>query len=433
MDGGFRAVGRVLAVAALLGLSFSPASGQTLTEALEGLIQKHKRLIAAQADADAARENVEVAWGNWYPTLDINAHKGYEVDKKDGGRPDTHLPAERADAMITQRLYDFGRNNAIIDRAVFTQQQTEATLQSTRQSLLQEGVIAYLEVMRNSRLVKFAESSESNIKRQTDLEDARVQRGSGFSTDVLQSKSQLAGVQARRVRSEGQLQQAMNRYRGVFYTDVLNPDAMAQPRTPLDMVPTSLEEAIEVALRSNPELRAAQLAAEAARTDITRTRAASYYPTIDAVAEHEYQKDNAGDIGAEHDSIIKLQLRYQFNLGMTATNSLKASEQTFTATEQRYMDTRHKVEEQTRNAWNDLQTAQINAEFLRNQANITAEFLELARKERQLGRRSLIDVLSGETSLINANSDAASAETDVAIAVYKLLAATGKLELGAIR
>jgi outer membrane protein TolC len=225
----------------------------------------------------------------------------------------------------------------------------------------------------------------------------------------------------------------MNRYRGVFYTDVLNPDAMAQPRTPLDMVPTSLEEAIEVALRSNPELRAAQLAAEAARTDITRTRAASYYPTIDAVAEHEYQKDNAGDIGAEHDSIIKLQLRYQFNLGMTATNSLKASEQTFTATEQRYMDTRHKVEEQTRNAWNDLQTAQINAEFLRNQANITAEFLELARKERQLGRRSLIDVLSGETSLINANSDAASAETDVAIAVYKLLAATGKLELGAIR
>jgi adhesin transport system outer membrane protein len=55
------------------------------------------------------------------------------------------------------------------------------------------------------------------------------------------------------------------------------------------------------------------------------------------------------------------------------------------------------------------------------QANIASEFLELARRERQLGNRSLIDVLAGETALINASSDAASADTDVAIAVFALL------------
>ena len=40
---------------------------------------------------------------------------------------------------------------------------------------------------------------------------------------------------------------------------------------------------------------------------------------------------------------------------------------------------------------------------------IAAEFLELARKERQLGNRTLLDVLTGEAALINANSAAASA------------------------
>ena len=36
---------------------------------------------------------------------------------------------------------------------------------------------------------------------------------------------------------------------------------------------------------------------------------------------------------------------------------------------------------------------------LRNQANIAAEFLEVARKERKGGDRTLLEVLAGETAL----------------------------------
>ena len=38
-------------------------------------------------------------------------------------------------------------------------------------------------------------------------------------------------------------------------------------------------------------------------------------------------------------------------------------------------------------------TAQKNAQFLINQARISNEFLELARKERKAGNRTLLDVL----------------------------------------
>ena len=88
---------------------------------------------------------------------------------------------------------------------------------------------------------------------------------------------------------------------------------------------------------------------------------------------------------------------------------------------------------QARNAWQQLITAKANAEFLNNQANIAGEFLELARKERQVGRRELIDVLAGETALINASSDAAQAEAAVITAAYSLLNAMGRLELDVIK
>ena len=90
-------------------------------------------------------------------------------------------------------------------------------------------------------------------------------------------------------------------------------------------------------------------------------------------------------------------------------------------------DLQDQIEEQARDAWSNLQTARENAKLLRNLADIAAEFLGLARKERQLGKRSLIDVLAGETNLINSQSDAASAESDVIIASISLLSVMGQL------
>ena len=116
------------------------------------------------------------------------------------------------------------------------------------------------------------------------------------------------------------------------------------------------------------------------------------------------------------------------NLGLTGINTLRASKYGHLANTSRYNDLRDQTEEQTRNAWDNLETARDNAIQLHNQANIAAEFLELARKERKLGNRSLIEVLGGETALINASSDAASADTTLAIAIYTLLSIMGEIK-----
>ena len=83
-------------------------------------------------------------------------------------------------------------------------------------------------------------------------------------------------------------------------------------------------------------------------------------------------------------------------------------------------------------SWQNLQTAKTNKVYLRNQVNIATEYLEIARKERQAGKRTLLDVLSAETSLNNAQSDYASTEFDYNIAAFTLLQAMGVLELDSV-
>ncbi len=64
-------------------------------------------------------------------------------------------------------------------------------------------------------------------------------------------------------------------------------------------------------------------------------------------------------------------------------------------------------------------------ELLNQQADILKEFLELAKKERKMGTRSLLDVLNGEVNYITALGSAIAAGEDTKIAAYTLLFTMG--------
>jgi adhesin transport system outer membrane protein len=411
----------------------SPAWAETLPEVLPDLLKISKKIKAAEADMKAANEKAREALGDWFPKLDLTGNYGYERQFKGNATADTSIPPREFEAKITQLLWDFGSTNRTIDNARLSFEQARSARDATEQSVILEGIVAYLDLLRRTRILDFSRGSEDNVKRQTELEDARVQRGSGFSTDVLQSKRQLASAQAARVRAEGALQTARNRYLNVFDKLPDRPATMALPRLPLDALPGTLNEVVDIAGRDNPQLKAAKMTSEIARNNVSKTISDKFAPTINLVGEHSHKNDYDGTIGTKNERMIKVEGKYSFNLGLTAINTLRASEYTLTSSENKYAEALDSVQEQARNAWQELETSKLNLEHLRNEANIAAEFLELARKERALGRRSLIDVLAGETALINASSDAASAETDMAIAVFKLLSTMGRLDVGAIK
>lgn len=426
-----RRVSAIVTSVFLIGLLLgaAPAAAQTMAHELRGLLNTSKKMKAAEAEMLAALERIREAFGGWFPTFDVTGFYGYERQLKGAETKDTKMPPREVDLKLTQLLWDFGSTNTAIDNARLTYEQAKLNLAATEQTVLQEGITAYLDLIRRRRQLEFSRGSEDNIKRQTELEDARVQRGSGFSTDVLQAKQQLAGAQAARVRAQGALQTAINRYVSVYGQPPEKIDGMVAPRLPLDLLPAKLDEVVEAASKDNPSLKASQISTEIARNNVSKVKSDKFGPTVNLIGQSNYKNDVEGTVGQRHEQLVKVEMKYSLNLGLTAVNTLKAAEQTMNATELRYGDARDVIFEQAKNAWQDLDTARQNAEHLRNQANIASEFLELARKERSLGRRSLIDVLSGETALINASSDAASAETDVAIAVYRVLAVMGRLRV----
>lgn len=396
------------------------------------VVDNHDRVRAAEARLTAARNRAREALGDWFPTLGQTANAGHERQQNDGG-DDSSTGFNEYDITLTQLLWDFGSTNAAIDKARLRVEEARYSVIETKQSLILEAITAYMNLVRSRATVGFATDSEANIRRQTGLEEALVSLGSGFSTDVLQAKTQLAGAQARKAQNDGALINSLNRYKAVFGRMPDDLAALGEVPYPASYIPTSLTQAVDIALETNPALKNAILAADIATEDVRIARADNFFPRIEASGERKFKKNVGGTIGSEQETLAKVEMTLDFNLGFTAINTLKASKSDLSASTFTAADTRRNIEEQVRNAWQQLDTARRTASHLNNQANIAAAFLELARNERQLGRRSLIDVLSGETNLINSKSDALSAETDVIIAAYGLLAATGQLDYDVIK
>lgn len=416
-------------------IAFAPITSikaEEIETVLPYVVDNHDRVRAAEARLTAARNRAREALGDWYPTLSQTANAGHERQQNDGG-DDSSTGFNEYDISLTQLLWDFGSTNAAIDKARLQVEEARYSLIETKQSLILEAITAYMNLVRARATRDFATESEENIRRQTGLEEALVSLGSGFSTDVLQAKTQLAGAQARRAQNEGTLINSLNRYKAVFGRMPDDITALDEVPYPAAFLPTSLTQSVDIALETNPALKNAILAADIAVEDVRIAKADNFFPRIEASGERKFKKNVGGTIGSEQETLAKVEMTLDFNLGFTAINTLKASENDLSASTFTAADTRRTIEEQVRNAWQQLDTARRTAAHLNNQANIASAFLELARNERQLGRRSLIDVLSGETNLINSRSDALSAETDVIIAAYGLLAATGQLDYDIIK
>ncbi|HIB19139.1 MAG TPA: TolC family protein [Alphaproteobacteria bacterium] len=429
---GFDMGHRIFLPCLLFLLMIPPAYAQTFTEELRDLIDNHKRILATKATVDSLTEGSSISRKAYWPEVSVTALQGHESRKNVEGTLDTGLGASEFDASITQPIDLWHSKGSAVEIAELQLEQGKLGLEQTIQSVILEAITATIGISSATLIEDYARRSVSNIKKQAQLEDARVAKGSGLSTDVLQAKIQLAGAEARLTLAEGALGQSINRYRAVFGYEPPGRDTLPIIILPLSRVPASKDECVRLALENNFQIRSLRSAEELARISIKQTRADQFAPTLNFIVDSKLKNNISGIRGSTNEWIAKFELKYNLNVAGSAFNNVNSSEYNYIATSNQLQDATNLIEEQAKNTFEQYEITQKNANFLENQANIAGEFLALAREERRLGTRSLIDVLSGETAEINALSDAQSAKSQVAIAAYTLLFILGELDVEAV-
>ncbi len=420
------------AAAALLSLPAVGSQAETLEDEIAALLATHPQIKAARENVAATEEGINRAFSEYLPNARLFGDYGYERIDSPGrraaapGQGASHnADAAQLSVTITQPLFTGFRAEANNARARLTKDVAEVELEENTQNVIFEAINAYLEVLRNARLVELSRDQENNIKRQLQLEDERVRRGSGITVDVLQSKGSLQVAKERRVALEGALEDSLSRFAQVFGHAAIVDD-LVMPTPPLSLMPDSLDAAEDIALAEHPAIVNATTRIDLAEED-RRIAKADFYPSVDLVGEWTYEQDLDGVQGDRRDYKAKVQASWVLFNGFATRAAVAESSHQYRASIDTSNFVRRKVVEEVRLAWHGLETARERVRLLQNAVNIAAEVFEARRKLRDNGRETVINVLGAENELFNARINLVAAQHDARVGVYRVLGAMGRL------
>lgn len=426
--------------AALLGTTSIFSIGgqaQSLQEEAAQLLTSHPDLRAARQNVAASEEGVNVAFAEYLPTVSAFGDFGYERIDSPGRRtaepdqgPFTTGQSRQTSVTITQTVFNGFLNEADNENANLAKQTAEISLEEETQRILFAGINAYLQVLRGIRLIKLAGDNEATIQRQFELEDERVRRGSGITLDVLESKRQLQVAKERRVALEGEFRNSRSTFNQVFGHEP-NIEEMIMPTPPLGLVPENMESAVAAALDYHPTIRRFETNIDVAQEQRTIAKA-SFYPTIDVVAEWSYEDDLAATRGTRRDYTAKVQANWDLFNGFATRAGVARASHAYLSSIDQSNSIKRRMAEQARLAWSALDTARQRVTLLQNAVNIAAEVFSGRRKLREAGKETVINVLNAESAMFNARIQLVAAQHDARTAVYGLLNATGQLNLDTI-
>ena len=428
--------------AALLGTTSifaiqGPASAQLLQDEVVQLLTSHPQIRAARQNLASSEEGVNAAFAEYLPSVAAFGDFGYErIDSPgrttatpDGG-PFTTGQARQTSVTVTQTVFNGYLNDANNDNANLAKQSAQISLEEAMLGVLFEGVSIYLEVLRNLRMIQLAGENEATIQRQFELEDERVRRGAGITLDVLESKKRLQVAKERRVAFDGALRDSMSRFDQVFGHEAIIDD-MIMPTPPLGLMPDSVDSAVAAALERHPAIRNSETRIDIAQEQRTIAKAA-FYPTIDLVAEWSYEDDLAAVRGSRRDYTAKVQANWDLFKGFATRAGVARASHDYLSSIDSSNFVKRKIGEETRLAWSGLDTARQRVTLLQNAVNIAAEVFTGRRKLREAGKETVINVLDAESQMFDARIQLVAAQHDARIAVYRLLAAMGQLNVDTI-
>jgi outer membrane protein len=398
-----------LIVAVALSLPALPVTAETLADTLVLAYRNSNLLDQNRAVLRAADEDAAQALASLRPVISYVLQSGYV--KTAGGSGN----ASSLQLSANYTLYDFGRGKLGLDIAKETVLATREALVGVEQNVLLGAVRAYFDVKSASENVAINDNSVNVIGEALEAAQARFDVGDITRTEVAQAEARLAAARAGLASAEGGLAVAREAYRAA--TGQYPGRLSAAPKAPA--LPRSLDEAKAIGQRTHPSVRQAQREVTAAELGVTLA-AAQRMPLIDLGASATNNGDDTtGQVG--------LQMSQTLYAGGAKSSAHRQAAARRDQARSGLLQSGVAVGQDVGIAWSNLTVTRAQIEAIDRQIRAATVAYRGISEEANLGARTTLDVLDAEQELLDAQADRITAEANLQVGIYSLLAAMGLL------
>ncbi|SIS55764.1 TolC family outer membrane protein [Paracoccus saliphilus] len=410
------ATAAALSVAAAL-----PAGAESLADAMVSAYRHSSLMEQNRAVLRAADEDVAGAVAELRPILQWVA--SHQVQRTEGAS------TARSSSLAVRAeipLYDWGRSQLAIDSAKEQVLATRQALVGVEQDVLLGATQAFFDVRRSTEQVSLQENSVRVIGQERQAAQDRFDVGEITVTDVALAEARLAATRASLAAAEGDLEVAQEQYLAATGN---RPGQLSAP-PPLPKLPANLEAARSIAQKNHPAIKQAQRSAAAAELGVA-ARAADRNPTLSGTAQVGVGRDVANQVTGDYDTRLNGSVGLELSQTIYSGGRLPAEHRKAMASRDEaraaLLGVARDVNQQVGTAWANIDVARAQIGAIDEQISAAQQAYDGVREEAQLGARTTLDVLDAEQSLLQARADKITAEANLQLAHYQLLAAMGLL------
>ena len=396
-------------------------SGQvTLKEAQRIALAHNLTYRQALHALAAAKAQVGEARAEALPTIGLTAESSAMDPAPAGSDSDEY----RISGTLTQALWRNGAVSLGIRAAVAVELEAQAAVEASRQQVLLNASIAYIDVLLDEKLVEVYESSVAVSERTLATARSRYARGAAANYEVLRAEVDLASARAELIEARNNHQNAriaFYRVLGVSQNSSLKlEDAMKEVTDLYE----GAADAERTALTRRPEILQAHAALDAAQTAYQLART-EYGPSLDLFGRGDYARENSD--GWEDSWTIGVTATYTLFDGFGRSSRVDAAlAQAASAREAL------RIVEQ--NVLAETVAALLNVDYAREFNQTQSRNLELANEMVRIveagfraGKNTQVEVLDARAALTQASGDFYRSAHAIASSLLQLRHATGTL------
>lgn len=447
---GLRSGARVGMLLAGLLTGAAGAHAETLLEALTHTYQTNPDLAAERARLREVDEGVSQANAKWRPSVSIEGEveRVSESVKKKSGKFDYRTQSWSADLVATQPLFTGGRNAAEKRRALARVHGARARLRMREQRVLLDAVTVFVDVARNEAVLDLVR--QDLLLLQDLLKDVRERQERKLATDsdVDQTVAALEAARAQCIANLADLRDSWRAYEQVVGSVpalAAAPEndrrinacldakgerlrsAIAMPEE-LPAAPASLQE-VEAAVQGHvPELDEARAEEEETRHAVSAAYA-ELLPTAELTARLGTSGEEFDPTSITREASVSAELVIPiFNTG-AEWSEIRAARERNNRARLNIASSQRQITRDAVRAWYDLVSIRAIRTVNKMQAASVQRAFEGLRKEMtdpQL-HRSMTDLLGLRQAALGTRRLLIGSDRDEAVAIYRLLASTGKL------
>jgi cobalt-zinc-cadmium efflux system outer membrane protein len=249
----------------VIALYFDPLQGVSSADLVKRALATNGELVAARLDIERARGRLRQAGLRPNPILELEETTGRPTGSRDR---DTSVG-------ISIPLEVGGKRKASIELARAELEASEAEIANRERQLSAEVLMQYGEALAALRELQITENLNDLDLQTTRFVQARVNEGDTAPLELNLLRAEIDRLRSRRILLEGRLRVSLLKLKSLVGMTIDEPlrlrEDLTAPRLPV--VRASLESAVEIAIRTRPDVRLARLTEEVAQAGYRLARA----------------------------------------------------------------------------------------------------------------------------------------------------------------